>query len=110
MRTIHRRRLAVEPLESRLAPASAAVNYTDVDGDLVRVTATVPGPAGPPLDAADLAFTDGNPDGQLVALTLTQPGFNGARIAFAVTKKPGGDGPAHVGFINQCDHPRNPSD
>ena len=46
-------------------------------------------------------FTDGNADGQLATLTLVQAGFSGASITFSVTKRaPGGDGLAHVGFIN----------
>jgi hypothetical protein len=85
---------SIEPLEARVAPA-AVVIYTDMDGDLVKITASKG-----PLDAADLSFVGGGSSGQLATLHLTDPGFDGARIIFSVTKKPGGDGLAHVGFIN----------
>jgi hypothetical protein len=85
---------SIEPLEARVAPA-AVVTYTDTDGDVVKITAS-----NGPLDAADLTFVGGGIDGQLATLNLTDPGFDGARIIFSVTKKPGGDGVAHVGFIN----------
>src|SRR5262245_62176928 len=98
MKSSHRRcrRLALESFESRIAPASPAVTYTDADGDFVRITASLPLAALPPLDASDLAFVGGGSDGQLRTLTLTEADFDGARITFAVTKKPGGDGLAHV--------------
>jgi hypothetical protein len=85
----------IEPLESRIAPASVTVPYTDIDGDLVKITATLPGTALPPLDAGDLAFVPGKP-GQLARLNLTDSGFTGANIVFTVTKAPAGDGLAHV--------------
>jgi hypothetical protein len=90
------RRLNLESFETRITPASASVTYTDIDGDIVRITASLPGTAIPPLDAGDLTLAGG----QLQTLTLTEAGFDGARIVFSVTKKPGGDGLAHVGFIN----------
>jgi hypothetical protein len=90
----------IEPLESRIAPASVAVTYTDIDGDLVKITARLPGATVPPLDVADLTFVGGGTDGQLATLTLTVPLFQNASIGFAVTKKPGGDGLANVGFID----------
>jgi hypothetical protein len=85
---------SIESLESRVAPA-AVVTYTDIDGDIVKITASKG-----PLDAADLTFLGGGTSGQLATLNLTDPGFDGARIIFSVTKKPGGDGLAHVGLIN----------
>src|SRR5687767_8076388 len=91
----------IESLESRIAPASVFVTYTDVDGDLVKITASNRGAVAPPLDkVGDLAFVGGGTDGQLATLTLTESGFDGASIVFTVTKKAGGDGLAHVGFIN----------
>lgn len=30
----------IEPLEARIAPASAFVTYTDIDGDLVKISAS----------------------------------------------------------------------
>jgi hypothetical protein len=90
------RRLNLESFETRITPASASVTYTDIDGDIVRITASLPGTAIPPLDVGDLTLAGG----QLQRLTLTEAGFDGAKIVFSVTKKPGGDGLAHVGFIN----------
>jgi hypothetical protein len=91
----------IEALESRIAPAAISVTYTDIDGDLVKITASKPGPAAPPLDkVSDTSFVGGGTDGQLANLILTDPGFEGASIVFTVTKKPGGDGLAHVGLIN----------
>lgn len=84
---------AAEPLEARIAPA-AIVTYTDVDGDLVKITASTG-----PLDLADLTLAGGT-SGQLQKLNLTAAGFDGAKITFTVTKQPGGDGLAHVGFID----------
>ena len=86
----------IEPLESRIAPASIAVTYTDIDGDLVRITASNAIAVAPPLDLGDLTTVGG----QLRSLTLSDPGFFGANIIFTVTQKPGGDGLAHVGFID----------
>ena len=88
---------AIEPLEARIAPA-AFVTYTDLDGDLVKITAS----AGP-LDAADLTFIGGGTGGQLARLNLTDGGFNGANITFTVTKAANGDGLAAVGFIDATD-------
>lgn len=88
-----------EVLEPRITPASVSITYTDGDGDLVKITARISGDAAP-LDASDLVFTDGDPDGQLSVLKLTEPGFTGASISFKITRKAGGDGQAHVGFID----------
>jgi hypothetical protein len=93
--------MQIEPLEQRIAPAAALFTYMDLDGDLVKVTAT--GKAGapaPPLDATDFAFVGGGAAGQLAKLTLTEAGFDGAKIVFSVTKSPGGDGLAHAGVID----------
>lgn len=84
----------LEALETRIAPA-AVVTFTDIDGDIVKITAS-----RGPLDASDLSFIGGGSQGQLATLTLTDPGFSGANITFAVTRKPGGDGLAHVPHIN----------
>ena len=91
---------AIEPLESRIAPAAVFVTYTDLDGDIVKITATKAGAAVAPLDATDLTFVGGGANGQLASLLLSAPGFDGAKIVFTVTKKPGGDGLAHVGYVN----------
>jgi hypothetical protein len=86
----------IEPLESRIAPATF-VTYIDIDGDRVKITAS----AGT-LDSSLLALTSGDPTipGQLKALELGIPDFAGANITFTVTKKPGGDGFADVGYIH----------
>lgn len=85
---------SLEPLEARIAPA-AFVTYTDVDGDLVKITASTG-----PLDLADLTLAGGDA-GILQRFNLTAAGFDGAKITFTVTKKlPGGDGLANVGFID----------
>src|SRR5687767_9387651 len=90
----------IEPLEFRIAPASVFVTYTDVDGDLVKITATRAGTIAPPLDPTDLTFVSGGASGQLARLNLTDPAFGDVSIVFTVTKKTGGDGLAHVGFID----------
>ncbi len=84
----------IEPLETRIAPASF-VTYTDIDGDLVKVTTS----AGP-LDLNDLTIVPIGVGGQLRSLTITDAGFAGANIIFTVTKVATGDGLAHVGSIN----------
>ena len=86
----------IEPLETRIAPASVFVTYNDIDGDLVKITASNALAVAPPLDLGDLTIVGG----QLRSLTLSGPGFAGANILFTVTQKPGGDGLAHVGLID----------
>lgn len=93
-----RHQLSMESLESRINLASTSVTYTDTDGDVVRIKATLPGSAAPPLDIGDLLFQLNS--NQLVRLSLDEAGFDNAKIVFSVTKKPGGDGRAHVGFID----------
>jgi hypothetical protein len=72
----------IEPLESRIAPASASTTYTDIDGDLVRINVTNSSTVAPPLDAGDLAFVGGGTNGQLATLDLSAAGFAGATITF----------------------------
>jgi len=88
-------RSTIEPLEPRIAPASVVVTYTDVDGDLVKIT-----DSSGHLTSADLSFVGGGPGGQLAELNLTASGFAGANITFSVIHKPGGNGLANVGFVN----------
>ena len=83
----------IEPLEQRIAPA-AIVTYTDIDGDLVKITASKG-----PLNLGDLTFLGGGSAGQLAKLDLTDAGFDGASIVFSVTKMGGGDGLAKVGYL-----------
>jgi hypothetical protein len=91
---------AIEVLEARIAPASVTISYADLDGDLVKITASNKTQTAPPLDGADLAFVGGGSNGQLATLTLTDAGFAGANILFTVAKKPGGNGLADVGRID----------
>jgi hypothetical protein len=63
----------IEILEARIAPA-AMVTYTDVDGDLVKITAR-----HGPLDLTDLTLAGGD-SGQLMKLNLTDMIFAGGRI------------------------------
>jgi hypothetical protein len=84
----------IETLEARIAPA-AVVTYTDLDGDLVKITASKG-----PLALNKLTFVGGGTEGQLAKLDLTDSAFDGAKITFSVTRKSGGDGLAHVGFID----------
>lgn len=90
----------IEPLESRVAPASVVVPYTDLDGDLVKIKASNNSSVAPPLDAGDLVFSGGATSGTLERLNLTDIGFAGASITFSVAKKPGGNGLADVGRID----------
>jgi hypothetical protein len=48
--------MTIEPLESRIAPASVSLTYPDLDGDLVRITASNQIATAPPLDLTDLSF------------------------------------------------------
>src|SRR5260221_8719874 len=84
----------IEALEARIAPASM-LTYTDVDGDIVRISASKG-----MLAAGDLAFVGGGTSGVLKTLTLNGA-FEEADITIAVTKiASNGDGAANVGYIN----------
>ncbi len=100
----------IEPLESRIAPASGfftvsaderSAFYTDVDGDRVTVKTSV-GNFQDPIPGGSLeveAGPLGNGSGYLRILDLSGPSFNRANITFSVVKVPGGDGLANVGAI-----------
>ncbi len=90
---MNNRTSSIEPLEARIAPA-AVITYTDIDGDIVKITASKG-----PLDLGDLTLSDGA-TGQLQKLDLAAPGFRGANITFSVTKSATGDGLGHVGGID----------
>ena len=62
----------IEPLESRIAPAAIVVTYADLDGDLVRITASKAGLVAPPLDLTDLTLTGGAMRPALLALMRTR--------------------------------------
>ncbi len=87
----------IEPLEARIAPAAVTVSYTDIDGDLVKITDSTGHLSTWYLHS--VAGSMGN-SFQLGVLDLADPIFSGANITFAVTKVAGGDGLAHVGYIN----------
>ena len=89
----------IELLESRIAPASIAITYADLDGDMVKITASKAGLVAPPLDLTDLTLT-GGASGHLSLLNLTEAGFNTASVLFTVTKAANGDGLADVTRIN----------
>lgn len=102
--------MMIEPLESRIAPATlvnpTTVTYFDVDGDFVTVKTS--------LGTFSLFnnFQFGTPDGlgreQLQSIRLHNGGFGGfeyADITITVVKKPGGDGLANVGYLNSTSLP-----
>lgn len=85
----------IEPLESRIAPASVLA-FTDVDGDLVKVSST----AGD-LNAAGVATLDDAGGGKMLRLLdLRDASFQGATIKTTVTRAPAGDGLVHIGRID----------
>jgi hypothetical protein len=99
---------SIEPLESRIAPATlvnpTTVSYTDLDGDAVTVkvsagTFIFTGPNGGGSNS--LTFTAANAGGgqQLKQIFLQSADFSGANLTVSVVKKPGGDGLANVGEI-----------
>lgn len=47
---------SLEGLEARIAPAAVSVTYTDIDGELVKITASKHGHVAPPLTFDDLTF------------------------------------------------------
>src|SRR4051812_28831158 len=85
----------IEPLESRIAPASVLL-FTDGDGDSVKVTSTV-GDLNAPGVATLNDFYAGK---MLTLLDLRDASFQGASIKTIVTKAPGGDGVVHIGRID----------
>lgn len=83
----------LEPLEDRIAPASAF--YTDVDGDSVKVTTS----KGTDTDLQAIVDT-GNNMGQMENFNLTSL-FAGSTVKFAVTARGAtGDGLVNVWHIN----------
>ncbi len=90
---------SIEPLEQRIAPASV-ISYTDIDGDLVKITASKG-----TLDETDLTLSNLITEkSTLQILDLNDDGFEGANITFSVTKSADGDGLAHVGRIFAINH------
>ncbi len=101
----------IEPLESRIAPATLVnprtLTYIDLDGDKVTVTVSAGALvfANPPSGTAlvdTFVFTPPNAIGgqQLQLIDLRQgSGFEGADLAVSVVKAGFGDGLAAVGLI-----------
>lgn len=96
--------LAVECLESRLAPAVTIVNattatFTDVDGDLATIkvsTGTL---------TAGLFTTGGAALGeQLQTIDFSGGGFDHADLTVSAKRVPTGDGLVNVGYINSTGH------
>src|SRR5262245_8718759 len=92
------RRLTLEGLESRIAPASVTP-FNDVDGDLVTITVSN-------VTANDIlgAFflSPGLGEGQhLIRLDLRDPKFEGVNVSITANPDPssGGDGRVNVGYI-----------
>jgi hypothetical protein len=85
----------IEILETRIAPA-AVVTFTDVDGDLVTITASKGTKAQLEAAAGDLT------DKRLQVLDLTgTTDFDGAKISISAKPQAGiGDGLVNVGRIN----------
>lgn len=88
----------LEPLESRIAPASVLL-YLDVDGDQVKVTSSS---ATGDLNGAGVAtLVDGFVAGQKqLQKLLLGAAFASTNLTFTVTKAAGGDGFANVGYID----------
>ncbi|HEX8311742.1 MAG TPA: hypothetical protein VF614_10515 [Chthoniobacteraceae bacterium] len=94
----------IEPLESRIAPASALAPFGDRDGDSVTIKITTVGGSSADLktalEAAQTFILEGQ-GLQLQALDLTDPIFKGANVTIKATRDAakGGDGLVAVGRI-----------
>jgi len=87
----------IEPLEARVAPAAVvAVTYTDVDGDLVKVSVSHGS-----LTLGNLTLVNSGLGQQLTMLDLSNSAFAGAAVTITVSKtaKGTGDGLVNVGEI-----------
>lgn len=93
---------SIEPLEARIAPATLTgrtLTYTDIDGDKVTITFTL-GTYADTDFTFNTAFADPGKQ-QLFSMNFeTDPDKAETNITMKVTKVAGGDGQAHVGFIN----------
>src|SRR5947207_1445411 len=90
----------VEELECRRTPAvllnPLTLAYTDADGDAVTVRV-----AHGDLSRAAFTFAAGARGQQLVSIDLRgDSGFMGADLTIQTQPRRGGDGHAHVGFLN----------
>ncbi|MGB8170206.1 MAG: hypothetical protein WCF18_22070, partial [Chthoniobacteraceae bacterium] len=88
----------IEPLESRIAPAS--LTFTDVDGDKVVITTTGAGTLT--LGGNVMVSPLPGAQTQIVTLDLTDPALQGANVSIVATRDPvnGGDGLVNVGSID----------
>jgi len=96
----------LEPLESRIAPATLTGNtlsYTDIDGDLVTIKFTT----GGELSAGNFVFSTGGVDGsnatpqQLQTIQFSGAEFEGTSMKMKVQMPVGGwtDSQAHIGAV-----------
>lgn len=95
-------RLRLECLESRDVPA-VFFNYTDVDGDNVRITNSLPFSAA---NTAALAAASNIVGGQLQLLNLTPAIFTNTSTSIMVVAPfiPGNNRLVNVGYINSTGH------
>jgi hypothetical protein len=93
--------LFLESLEARIAPAAVAM-YTDIDGDVVRVTSSKgTSEALQAIVNAGLASHDPGQASQLHTLDFSaNEDFAGTNIKIAVRGKALGDGFANLGYLN----------
>ena len=83
---------SIEPLESRIAPAS--VILTDVNGDHIKFTSS--SSAFVAGDITTVPVGDGHHDAFVV--NLSNAAFFNSNLTVSVTKVPGGDGQTYVGI------------
>lgn len=86
---------SIEPLESRIAPASLI--FTDVDGDVVTITTSKGADAD--LTAAAHLVASGSGQ-QLQLLDLTAKVFQGSTLTIDSVAEGGGDGFVNVGAVD----------
>src|SRR5437762_5299862 len=87
----------VELLEPRIAPATV-IPFTDVDGDLVKITISAADPH--PVALATLAGSGPFGGFQFTLLDLTSATANHASVSVSVTKADTGDGLVNLGRID----------
>jgi hypothetical protein len=83
----------IETLESRIAPATF-LTFTDVDGDLVKITSSKG------ILTGHATFADSGAGQKLLLLDLTDPSFAKTKLSFSVKRAAHGDGLVNVGKIN----------
>lgn len=97
---------SAEPLEARIAPATLTgrtLSYTDIDGDQVKITFTLGTYAETDFTFDTANFGDPGPQ-QLQSLNFSgDTDKDKTSIAMKVTRVAGGDGQAHIGWIDATD-------